>query len=99
MNFNQLIQVSVKPVVANFFATWCGPCKMFAPIFEATKEKCPQFEFVKLDIDVSQNEELATQYGVTSVPTTILFQNGQIIAQKAGTFPTPELFEKWIKQG
>ena len=70
-DFSSLI--SDKAVV-DFYATWCGPCKMFGPIFEETSSEC-DFNFVKLDVDKSS--DIAREYGVMSIPTVILFENGK----------------------
>lgn len=73
--FNDLVIESKKTVLVDFFATWCGPCKMLTPILEEVeKEKTNDVEIYKVDVD--QSFDLAKGYGVMSVPTLILFKNG-----------------------
>lgn len=73
--FNDLVIESKKTVLVDFFATWCGPCKMLTPILEEVeKEKTNDVEIYKVDVD--QSFDLAKSYGVMSVPTLILFKNG-----------------------
>lgn len=74
--FDELIK-SGKPVVCDFFANWCGPCKMLAPVMEQMAEKySDKAEFIKVNID--DNFELAARYGVTSIPLVAVFKNGEI---------------------
>lgn len=64
--------------VLKFSATWCGPCKKFAPVFEQVRAQYPQHEFVSVDVDT--DPELAAQYGVQSVPTVVVLEDGQLVA-------------------
>lgn len=74
---------SGNPVIVDFFATWCGPCKMFAPIFESAAAKAGDAaEFGKVDIDASP--EIAERYGIMSVPTVMMFRNGEIVHRSSG---------------
>lgn len=70
-DFNELIK---EYAVVDFYATWCGPCKMFGPIFEEVSNE-KEINFIKIDVD--KNPEIAREYGVMSIPTTILFKDGQ----------------------
>ncbi len=72
-------------VFVDFFAEWCGPCKMLAPVVEALAAENPDVKFVKVDID--QNPEIAQQYGIMSIPTLITFKNGALAAQSVGFQP------------
>ena len=77
-------------VLVDFFATWCNPCKMLAPVLdEVAAEKAGEVAVYKVDID--QSQELAMRYGVSSVPTLIVFENGQIVNQTVGAQPKQNL--------
>ena len=77
-----------KPVLVDFFATWCGPCKMMAPVIdEIAAEKAGSAYVYKLDVD--QAQQIAAQYGVMSIPTLILFENGQATKKVIGAQPKP----------
>ncbi len=81
-DFNNMINDS-KPTLVDFFATWCGPCKMQSPILEQVKEKVGDAaNIVKVDID--RNQELAAVYRVQSVPTLILFKEGKAVWRVSG---------------
>ena len=74
------------PVLVDFFATWCGPCKMMAPVIdEIAAEKAGQVAVYKIDID--ENPDIAQRYGVMSIPTFISFKNGEVAAQSLGAQP------------
>ena len=79
-DFNDI--VSNGKVVVDFFATWCGPCKMLGPVFEKVSDEVNDVKFVKLDVD--KFNDIARQYGVMSVPTLILFENGKEIRKEIG---------------
>lgn len=81
-DFNDIIQ-SEKPTLVDFYATWCGPCKMMGPILEGVaKELGDEAKIIKVDID--KNMDAAREYGVRSVPTLILFKEGEIVWRQAG---------------
>ncbi len=74
---------SDKPVFVDFWATWCGPCNIVAPIVkELAKEYEGKVNFVKVDVD--KNKELASKYNIFSIPTLAIFRNGQVVSQAAG---------------
>jgi thioredoxin 1 len=81
-NFDKLIQ-SEKPILVDFFASWCGPCQMLSPILKEVKEQLgEQISIIKIDVD--KNQQVASQYQVRGVPTMILFQNGKQLWRQSG---------------
>ena len=91
-DFNQIIQEN-KPTLVDFFATWCGPCRAQAPILEAVKEKVGDKVNI-LKVDVDQNEALAQQFRVASIPTLILFKNGMAVWRGVGVHQEDVLVRK-----
>lgn len=94
-NFNNLIQSS-KPVLVDFFAEWCGPCKTMAPILKETKSQLGDKATI-IKVDVDKNQQAAAAYNVRSVPTLILFKNGEIVWQQSGVVPTGQLVSLFNK--
>jgi thioredoxin 1 len=89
--FEELLKDS-KPVVCDFFATWCGPCKMLSPILDELSESYTQkATFVKIDVD--KNIELAAKYGIMSIPMVMIFKNGEVADKSLGFMPKPEAQE------
>jgi len=88
-NFNDLIK-SEKPVLVDFYADWCGPCKMMAPILKELKNSMGN-KLSILKVDVEKNQKAAGVYGVRGVPTLILFQNGEIKWRRSGVVPVAQL--------
>ena len=90
-NFNQIIQ-SDQPVLVDFFATWCGPCQMLAPILKDVKTNLGErISIIKIDVD--KNQAVAAQYQVRGVPTMILFQNGKQLWRQSGVISKEEIIK------
>lgn len=81
-NFETEVLQSEIPVLVDFWATWCGPCRMQAPIIDELAEEVTGVKFAKLDVD--QNMSLAQQYRVMSIPTLLVFKNGKVAASAIG---------------
>ena len=93
-NFEDTVLKSDIPVVVDFWAEWCGPCKMIAPsLEEISTEMEGSVKVTKLNID--ENPDLAAQYGVRSIPTLVIFKNGEPAGITVGAKPKSDL-EKWI---
>ena len=81
-NFDQLVLNSELPVLVDFYADWCGPCRMIAPVLEELAKETPCASIVKVNVD--QASQLAARYGVSSIPNLIVFRDGKIAAQHVG---------------
>jgi thioredoxin 2 len=89
------LQGTELPVVVDFWAGWCGPCKMMAPHFAQVARQMPRVRFVKLDTEASPRA--AQQYAIRSIPTLILFHNGREIQRQSGAMSAQDL-QRWIER-
>lgn len=90
-NFESHIKGS-KPVVVDFFAEWCGPCKLMAPVLKEVKEKVGERATV-LKMDIDKNPAYAQQYGIQAVPTLVIFKEGKIAWRRSGVTPAHEILQ------
>lgn len=87
-NFEE-VKNSDKPVLLDFYADWCGPCRMVAPILHEIAEERPDIVVGKINVD--NEEELAMEFGVYSIPTLVVMKNGEIIKQASGARPKAQI--------
>lgn len=89
-NFDE-IKSSEKTVLLDFFAEWCGPCRMVSPLVDEIAEENPQYLVGKINVD--EEPELAQEFGVASIPTLVVMKNGRIVNQSAGARPKAQILE------
>ncbi len=92
-NFNEVIGEGITLV--DFYADWCGPCKMMAPVLEELAQEIPNVKFRKVNVD--EQQALAGQFSVMSIPTLVLFKDGQVVTQAVGFNPKP-MIEKLVQK-
>ena len=84
-SFEKIIAQDGKTVLVDFWATWCGPCRMIAPVLEEVAKERPDVTVCKIDVD--EERELALEYGVSSIPTLLVFRDGKVVNQSIGAMP------------
>lgn len=88
-NFNQEVLNSDKPVLMDFWAPWCGPCRMVVPLVEEIAKERSDIKVVKINVD--EEQELAMQFGAMSIPTLVVMKNGKIVNQVTGARPKAQI--------
>ena len=89
-NFNE-IKNSEKTVLLDFYADWCGPCRMVSPIVDEIAEEHPEYLVCKVNVD--QEGELAAQFGVASIPTLVVLKDGKVVSQSSGARPKAQILK------
>lgn len=93
--FGKLMSSEDLPVVVDFWASWCGPCKMMAPAFaQAAGQMHPKARFIK--VSTEQEQALASQYGISSIPTMVMFKGGREVARASGAMPAAGIVQ-WVQ--
>ena len=88
-NFNQEVLNSDKPVLMDFWAPWCGPCRMQSPVVETVAESMPEVKFNKMDVD--QNPATAQEFGIMAIPTLLVKKDGEVVERLTGFTPAHQL--------
>ena len=88
-NFNEEVIRSDKPVLLDFWASWCGPCRMVGPILEEIARERPDIKVGKINVD--EQQELASAFRVMSIPTLVVMKDGQVVRQSAGARPKAQI--------
>lgn len=96
-NFDEVVLKSTLPVLVDFWAEWCGPCRMVSPVVDAiSAARADTLNVVKVNVD--ENPDLAAKYGIMSIPSLLLFKDGEVVAQRVG-YQAKEALETMIDQG
>ena len=92
-NFHKEVLNSEKPVLLDFFASWCGPCRMVGPILDEIAEEREDIKVCKINVD--EQTELASQYRIMTIPTLMVIRDGKVIQQRSGAFPKAQILA-WL---
>lgn len=90
-NYTAEVVQADRPVLIDFWATWCGPCRMLAPVMEKIAEACPEYKVCKVNVD--EEPELAAQFGVSSIPMVAVMRGGKLLGQLVGYRPKEALLD------
>ena len=90
-NFHEEVVKSEKPVLVDFWASWCGPCRMVGPIIDELAAEHPEYKIVKVNVD--EEAELASRFGVVSIPTLIVMKNGMEVERSVGARPKAQILD------
>ena len=85
------VKASEKTVLLDFYADWCGPCRMVSPLVDEIAEECPEYFVGKINVD--EEGELAAAFGVTSIPTLVVMKGGKVVSQSAGARPKNQILD------
>lgn len=88
-NFESVVLKNEKPIMLDFYATWCGPCQMVSPIVDEIANENPQYTVCKIDVD--EEMEIAGQFGIVSIPTVVCIKNGEVTGKVVGYVPKDKL--------
>jgi len=90
-NFEKAVLQTSKPVLIDFYATWCGPCRMVSPLVDEIAEENSDYQICKVDVD--EAPELAQKFGVMSIPTLVVLKGGKVVAQNVGALPKSSILD------
>lgn len=96
-NYQQEVMDSEKPVLLDFWASWCGPCRTLSPVIDEIARENPEIKVGKVNVD--EEEALARQFGVMSVPSLFAMRHGEIVSRRSGVIPKNQILEMFRQNG